>query len=148
MKQWLENLAVITATFWIGGLWVVGFVAYELFKMIPEAQLAGNIAGQLFKMMAYVGMASSIYLLIQRVYQYGTNALKQGFFWLILLMLILILVSHLGINPLLEKFKLEAMPKDVMESIFADRFSTWHGISSIAYLLECVLGVFAILKIR
>jgi hypothetical protein len=148
MKQWLENLAVITATFWIGGLWVVGFVAYELFKMIPEAQLAGNIAGQLFKMMAYVGMVSSIYLLIQRVYQYGTNALKQGFFWFILLMLILILVSHLGINPLLEKFKLEAMPKDVMESVFADRFSTWHGISSIAYLLECFLGIFAILKIR
>lgn len=148
MKQWLENLAVITATFWIGGLWVVGFVAYELFKMIPEAQLAGNIAGQLFKMIAYVGMVSSIYLLIQRVYQYGTNALKQGFFWFILLMLILILVSHLGINPLLEKFKLEAMPKDVMESVFADRFSTWHGISSIAYLLECFLGIFAILKIR
>lgn len=148
MKHWLENLAVITATFWIGGLWVLGIVAYELFKIIPEAQLAGNIAGQLFKMMAYVGMASSIYLLIQRVYQYGTNALKQGFFWLVLLMLILILVSHLGINPLVEKFKLEAMPKDVMESVFADRFSTWHGISNIAYLLECFLGVFAILKIR
>ena len=148
MKQWLENLAVITATFWIGGLWVVGIVAYELFKLIPEAQLAGNIAGQLFQMMAFVGMAASIFLLIQRVYQFGTNALKQGFFWLIVLMLILILISHLGINPLLEKFKLEAMPKDVMESVFADRFTTWHGISSIAYLLECFLGVFAILKIR
>ena len=148
MKQWLEKLAIITATFWIGGLWVVGIVAYELFKLIPEAQLAGNIAGQLFRMMAYVGMAASIYLLIQRVYQYGTNTLKQGFFWIILLMLLLILISHLGINPLLEKFKLEAMPKDVMESDFADRFATWHGISSIAYLLECFLGIFAILKIR
>jgi len=129
-------------------LWVVGIVAYELFKLIPEAQLAGNIAGELFRMMAYVGMAASIYLLIQRVYQYGTNALKQGFFWIILLMLLLILISHLGINPLLEKFKLEAMPKDVMESVFADRFATWHGISSVAYLLECFLGIFAILKIR
>jgi hypothetical protein len=148
MKQWLEKLAIITATFWIGGLWVVGIVAYELFKLIPEAQLAGNIAGQLFRIMAYVGMAASIYLLIQRVYQYGTNTLKQGFFWIILLMLLLILISHLGINPLLEKFKLEAMPKDVMESVFADRFATWHGISSIAYLLECFLGIFAILKIR
>ena len=148
MKQWLEKLAIITATFWIGGLWVVGIVAYELFKLIPEAQLAGNIAGQLFRMMAYVGMAASIYLLIQRVYQYGTNTLKQGFFWIILLMLLLILISHLGINPLLEKFKLEAMPKNVMESVFADRFATWHGISSIAYLLECFLGIFAILKIR
>ena len=148
MKQWLENLAIITATFWIGGLWVVGIVAYELFKLIPEAQIAGNIAGQLFRMMAYVGMAASIYLLIQRVYQYGTNALKQGFFWIILLMLLLILISHLGINPLLEKFKLEALPKDVMESVFADRFATWHGISSVAYLLECFLGIFAILKIR
>lgn len=148
MKQWLENLAIITATFWIGGLWVVGIVAYELFKLIPEAQLAGNIAGQLFRMIAYVGMAASIYLLIQRVYQYGTNALKQAFFWIIMFMLLLILISHLGINPLLEKFKLEALPKDVMESVFADRFATWHGISSIAYLLECFLGIFAILKIR
>ena len=129
-------------------MWVVGIVAYELFKLIPEAQLAGNIAGQLFQMMAYVGMVASIFLLIQRVYQFGTNALKQGFFWLILLMLVLILISHLGINPLLQKFKLEAMPKDAMESVFADRFATWHGISSIAYLLECFLGVFAILKIR
>ncbi len=148
MKQWLENLAMITATLWIGGLWAVGIVAYELFKLIPEAQLAGHIAGQLFQMMAYVGMGSSIFLLIQRVYQFGTNALKQGFFWLIVLMLALILISYLGINPLLEKFKLEAMPKDVMESVFADRFATWHGISSIAYLLECFLGIFAILKIR
>ena len=148
MKQWLEKLAIITATFWIGGLWVVGIVAYELFKLIPEAQLAGNIAGQLFRMIAYVGMAASIYLLIQRVYQYGTNALKQAFFWIIMFMLLLILISHLGINPLLEKFKLEAMPKDVMESVFADRFATWHGISSVAYLLECFLGIFAILKIR
>ena len=30
MKQWLENLAIITATFWIGGLWVVGIVAYVI----------------------------------------------------------------------------------------------------------------------
>jgi len=148
MKQWLENLAIISATFWIGGLWVIGIVAYELFKLIPEAQLAGNIAGQLFRMIAYVGMVASIYLLIQRIYQYGTNALKQGFFWIIVFMLVLILISHLGINPLLEKFKFDAMPKDVMESVFADRFVTWHGISSIAYLLECLLGVFAILKIR
>ncbi|MSQ80930.1 MAG: DUF4149 domain-containing protein [Candidatus Methylopumilus sp.] len=148
MKQWLENFAVIIATFWIGGLWVIGIVAYELFKIIPDAQLAGNVAGLLFKMMSYVGMASSIYLLVQRVYQNGTNALKQGFFWLVVLMLILILIGHLGIDPLLERFKLEALPKDVMESVFADRFSTWHGIASIAYLLECFLGVFAILKIR
>lgn len=148
MKQWLENFAVIIATFWIGGLWVIGIVAYELFKTIPDAQLAGNVAGLLFKMMSYVGMASSIYLLVQRVYQNGTNALKQGFFWLVVLMLILILIGHLGIDPLLERFKLEALPKDVMESVFADRFSTWHGIASIAYLLECFLGVFAILKIR
>lgn len=148
MKSWLENLAVITATFWIGGLWTVGVVAYSLFKIIPEAQLAGNIAGQLFQIMAYVGMTSSIFILMQRVYQYGTQALKQGFFWLIVFMLILILISHLGISPLLEKFKLDAMPKDVMESVFADRFATWHGISSIAYLIECFLGIFAILKMR
>jgi hypothetical protein len=35
-----------------------------------------------------------------------------------------------------------------MESVFSDRYRTWHGIASMAYLLECVLGIFLVLKIR
>jgi hypothetical protein len=40
------------------------------------------------------------------------------------------------------------MPSDVMQSVFADRFKTWHGVASIAYLLQCLLGFVVVLKAR
>ena len=27
-----------------------------------------------------------------------------------------------------------------MESVFRDRFATWHGVASVIYLIECALG--------
>ena len=63
-------------------------------------------------------------------------------------MLLIILISYFGINPFLEALKIQALPKEVMESVFADRFSAWHGIMSIAYLIECLLGIILLLKIR
>ena len=41
-----------------------------------------------------------------------------------------------------------AMPADVMHSVFADRFRTWHGVASIAYLIESLLGLVLVLKAR
>ncbi len=35
----------------------------------------------------------------------------------------------------------QALPAEVMESVFRDRFATWHGIASVLYLIECLLGV-------
>ena len=40
------------------------------------------------------------------------------------------------------------MPKDVMESLFRDRFATWHGISSVVYLIESLLGLALVSKQR
>ena len=28
-----------------------------------------------------------------------------------------------------------------MESVFRDRFSTWHGVASVLYVIESVLGL-------
>ncbi|MFA6041101.1 MAG: DUF4149 domain-containing protein, partial [Methylophilus sp.] len=33
-------------------------------------------------------------------------------------------------------------------SVFASRFSTWHGVASMAYLLECLLGLVLVFKVR
>jgi hypothetical protein len=39
-----------------------------------------------------------------------------------------------------------AMPKDVMASLFRDRFQTWHGISSAVYLIQSLLGLALVAK--
>lgn len=149
MHAWSDKLALIVLTAWVGALWTVGYlVAPTLFNTLENRQLAGVLAGKMFTLVAYVGIGAAFYLMIHRLVRYGTGALRQGFFWIVLVMLLLVLAGHFGIQPLLVSLKAQAMPADVMQSIFADRFRTWHGVSSIAYLLESLLGLMLVLKAR
>ena len=58
------------------------------------------------------------------------------------------MINFFGIHSVLETLKIEALSKEVMESVFSERYRTWHGIASIAYLLECFLGIILVLKVR
>ncbi|HAF01483.1 MAG TPA: DUF4149 domain-containing protein [Methylophilaceae bacterium] len=144
----LRRFTLIIITLWVGGLWMTGLSAYILFNTLQDRQLAGNIAGHLFTVLSYIGMVSAFYLLIQRLLEFGTNALKQQYFWAVLVMLLLVLAGHFGIQPLLAQMKTDALPNDVMHSVFANRFNTWHGVASIAYVIECLLGFVLVLKVR
>jgi hypothetical protein len=146
--RWSDKLALIMITLWVGALWAIGAAAYVLFQSLPSTQLAGMLAGKLFTYVAYLGLIAGFYLVIQRLFLFGANALKQGFFWAVLAMLLLTIAGHFGIQPLLGQLKSAAMPSDVMQSVFADRFKTWHGVASIAYLLQCLLGFVVVLKAR
>jgi predicted cobalt transporter CbtA len=149
MHAWSDKLALIVVTAWVGALWTVGYlVAPTLFNALENRQLAGMLAGKMFTLVAYVGIGAAFYLMIHRLVRYGTGALRQGVFWIVLVMLLLVLAGHFGIQPVLASLKAQALPTDVMQSIFADRFRTWHGVSSIAYLVESVLGLMLVLKAR
>ncbi len=142
------RLSLIIITLWVGALWMSGISAYVLFDSLQDKQMAGMLAGKLFGVVSYIGLGSAFYLLIHRVLQYGTAALKQGFFWAVLVMLLLVLAGHFGIQPILEGLKAQALPADVMQTVFADRFRNWHGIASMAYIFECLLALVLVLKAR
>lgn len=142
------RLSLILVALWAGALWLSGLNAYLLFERLQDTQMAGMLAGQLFTAVSYIGMVSGTYLLIFRIFQFGTSVLKQGFFWAVMVMLLLVLAGHFGIQPILESLKNQALPSDVMQSVFADRFRTWHGVASIAYVIECLLAVVMVLKAR
>jgi hypothetical protein len=142
------RLSLIIVTLWAGALWMTGISAYVLFDSLQDKQVAGMLAGKLFTVVSYIGMLSAFYLLIHRLVQDGTIALKQAFFWAVFLMLLLVLAGHFGIQPILEGLKAQALPADVMQSVFADRFRNWHGVASIAYVIECVLAIVMVLKAR
>lgn len=144
----LSRINLIVITLWVGALWTTGLAAYVLFDTLQDKQLAGSLAGKLFTIVSYIGVVSAFYLLIQRLMDYGASALKQSFFWAVFVMLLLILVSHFGIQPILTHLKTSAMPNDVMQSVFANRFKTWHGVASVAYLTQCLLGFVLVLKVR
>lgn len=143
-----HRIALIIVTLWVGALWMTGVTAYMLFDIMHDKQLAGGLAGKLFTLVSYIGMVSAFYLLIHRLYEYGTGALKQAFFWAVLVMLLLVFAGHFGIQPIIAQLKADALPNDVMQSVFAERFRNWHGVASIAYLVECLLGFVLVLKVR
>jgi hypothetical protein len=144
----LARVNLIVITLWVGALWMTGLTAYVLFDTLQDKQLAGSLAGKLFSIVSYIGLASAFYLLIQRLLDFGTASLKQSYFWAIFFMLLLILASHFGIQPILAQLKMDALPNDVMQSVFASRFKTWHGVASVAYLVQCLLGFVLVLRVR
>ena len=142
MRRLADGLHAIALTLWIGGLWTIGLlVAPTLFYSLSDRVLAGSIAGKLFALVAYIGIGCAAYLLLFRLARFGTAGFKQIRFWIVLTMLALVLVGEFGVQPVLAAIKTQALPAEVMASVFRDRFATWHGVASVLYLIECLLGL-------
>ena len=145
MNKLPDILAQFAITLWAGGMWAIGYLAAPvLFDSLTDKIQAGALAGRMFAWIAYIGMASGAYLLVFRFTRFGAAAFKQGFLWLVLLMLLLTVAGHFGIRPIMVALKEQALPLDVMHSVFKDRFATWHGVSSVVYLVESLLGWFLV----
>ena len=142
-----DALQSIAVTLWIGGLWMVGLiVAPFLFHALTDRAQAGLLAGHLFTAMAYIGLGCGAYLLLHRLAIFGSHVLRQLLFWIVLLMVVLDAAGQFGVQPIMAGLKQQALPSEVMHSIFRDRFAAWHGVSSVLYLIECVLGLVVVLQ--
>lgn len=137
-----RHLATLSTALWVGGMWMLGYVVVPaLFKLLPDRQLAGMVAGQLFTLLAIIGIACALYLLLYQLQQFGRAALRRTTFRITLAMLLLVLVGQFGLQPILADLKVQALPLDVMNSPFAAQFKTWHAVSGILYLIQSMLGV-------
>ncbi|MFM9912179.1 MAG: DUF4149 domain-containing protein [Methylophilaceae bacterium] len=149
MQRVFDQFAWILLVAWIGALWATGWlVAPLIFNILTDKVLAGNLAGAMFTRLAYFGIIAAFMLLIHRLSVFGLQAFKQSYFWIIVAMLLLILAGQFGIQPILAHLKAQAGAVNVMQSVFADRFAHWHGIASVAYLIECMLGVALVFKAK
>lgn len=147
MKSFSDLLADWSVALWVGGLWAIGYLAAPtLFYHMEDRVLAGFLAGRMFTWIALVGLVCGGWLLVFRLMRFGGAAIKQGFFWITLVMLLLTLAQHFGIQPIMQQLKDQALPQDVMASLFKDRFAAWHGVSSVVYLIESLLGLALIVK--
>jgi hypothetical protein len=147
MKRYFDGLAVLMASAWVGGMWAVGYIAAPvIFLSLADKTAAGMLAGKLFAVTAYLGMSCAVYLLGLSYARVGKAVWRQRTFWIIVLMLLLTLLGHFGIQPLLAELKAQALPLYVMDSAYADRFRFWHGAASIIYLLQSLLGAVLLIK--
>lgn len=146
MRRLSEALYLTAITLWVGGMWAIGYVAAPvLFTSLGDRQLAGAVAGRLFALIGWIGLASAAYLMIFMAARRGAQVFRSAIFWLVLLMALLVAASQFGIQPLMAQLKAAALPREVMESVMRDRFAAWHGISSILYLVQSLLGLWLVI---
>ncbi len=148
MKKLTGALETLAVTFWVGGLWMTALLVQILFSTLADRTLAGQIAGHFFTAVSYAGMGCGLYLVLYRLSRFGGGAWKQLFFWFTLLLAGLVVAGHFGIQPVLQGLKAQVFPLDVMQSMVRDDFVKWHGISSLVYLAECLLGLALVLLHR
>ncbi|GAB4177984.1 MAG: DUF4149 domain-containing protein [Rhodocyclaceae bacterium] len=142
MRRISEALYAIAIALWVGGLWAIGYLAAPaLFRALSDRALAGDLAGRLFALIAWVGIVCAVYLILFLITRKGWRAFACAPFWLVVAMLAMTLAGQFGIQPLLAQLKADAFPREVMESVLRSRFAVWHGVASVLYLVESVAGL-------
>ncbi len=139
----LVNIQRIILTLWIGGLWAVGYlVAPVLFHYLQSPQLAGQIAGELFTLMSWFGLASALILTV--IYSYLAQAKWR--FLVLFLMAVLIAINLLYLTPEIAGLRSVAGGAIEKGTEVYNRFAMLHGIASGLYLLVSLLGLLLVIR--
>lgn len=136
---WLAGAERILLTLWVGGLWIVGYVvAPTLFASLDDRQLAGQLAGRLFHFMGYLGLVVGVLLLISVWRRAGRDWSREWRLWVLLAMLLLVAVGSFVLQPMMQELKLLGIAEG---SAQATRFGRLHGVSSLLYMANSLLGL-------
>ncbi|MDR1349356.1 MAG: DUF4149 domain-containing protein [Zoogloeaceae bacterium] len=139
----------LVLTAWAGMLWSIGYLVVPVLFYTQERMRAGEIAGHLFTVSGWTGLALGGYLLAALLSRQGlAGSLRTLAFWLTALMLILTAVSLFGIQPFMQHLKESALPLDVTRSALRERFAAWHGVASSLYLLQSLLALALTLRVN
>lgn len=125
----------ILLTLWVGGLWAIGYIAAPtLFAVLDDRQLAGMLAGQMFHIISYIGLVCGVLLLTSVLKRKGI----QWRAWVLIVMLALVATGEFVLQPMMESLKLQGL---IEGSEAKQRFGMLHGIASMIYLVESLLGL-------
>lgn len=143
---------VLIATFWAGSLWTVGYlVAPTLFATLSDSMLAGTIAGKLFRIEAWISVVSSLalILLVRVNSDDGSAKMRKHVTWLASGMLVCTLIGFFALQPFMSALRdAAALAGGVMDPEAKTRFGLLHGASSTFYLVQSLLAIALVLKIR
>lgn len=141
------RLRLLIATLWAGSLWTIGyFVAPTLFATLSDRVLAGTIAGNLFRVEAWLSLACAIVLVVALLSSNIDHLGKSRLLRLIAAMAICTVIGYFALHPFMASLRAASGSAGVMASDAKLQFGLFHGASSLFYLIESLLGVALVLK--
>lgn len=135
---------------WVGSLLTIGYaVAPVLFRTL-ERMTAGSVAAQLFRIEAILGVVCGVLLLALSNQQVRRGSSEyRRVRWIVAAMVVCVLVGYFALQPFMNALRVAAMDAgtDIANSPYASRFGMLHGVSSVFYLVESVLGLMLIWRL-
>lgn len=138
---WL-SLERLLLTLWVGGMLVVGYVVTPvLFSSLGDRMLAGGVAGRLFSYMSLIGLVCGALLLWVWWLRDGRAVVRDWRLWAVCAMLLIALIGEFGLAPRMQEIKQAAGAALVPGSELYRQFSRLHGLSSVLFLVNSLLGL-------
>lgn len=135
---------------WVGSLLTIGYAVAPVLFTSLDRTTAGAVAAQLFRIEGVLGAVCGILLLglANVVIRRGGNAYRR-LRWLVAGMLVCVLVGYFALQPFMNAMRIAAVEAgtDVGHSAYAARFGMLHGVSSLFYLIESLLGLVLVWKL-
>ena len=128
----------ILLTLWVGGLWFAGYVVAPVLFQILDKKTAGMVAGQVFTITSYIGIVCAGLLLMSLLIDSSVERLKNFRLWVLAVMLLFILVGQFVLSPMMVELKQAGLSSNAEA---AGTFARLHGISSILFLSNSILGL-------
>ncbi|MCG6969976.1 MAG: DUF4149 domain-containing protein [Gammaproteobacteria bacterium] len=133
--SFLSAIERVLTTAWVGGLWAIGYIAAPtLFAVLDERKLAGQLAGEMFHIINWLGLICGALLLLIVLKRYG----RVWQLWVVLVMLVFVANNEFVLQPMMAELKIQGL---VDGSAAKSRFGILHGLSSAAYMLISILGL-------
>jgi Domain of unknown function (DUF4149) len=133
-------------TLWVGGLLSIGYLAVPiLFHSLDDRRLAGELAGHMFSVMNVIGFVCGGTLLLSSLIAVKGGWLKARRVQVLLAMLTIVAVGAFVMQPMMQELKAAGL---VEGSEAAAQFGKLHGISSMLYLVNSLLGIYLVIQAR
>jgi hypothetical protein len=139
---YLQAVERTLLTFWVGGLWTSGFVvAPLLFAELDDRALAGTLAGSIFGVMAFAGLACGACLLLIFWLLRDRRRFIAWPTFVIVTMLVLTACGEFVLAPWIAELRVAGLTGSA-------RFAQAHGLASAVFLVNCVLGLVLVSSAR
>lgn len=134
----------LLAMLWVGSQLTIGYVVAPVLFASLDRTTAGSIAAQLFRIEGIVGVVIGVMLLALSNVLSRRGAIDyRRLRWLLAGMLVCVLIGYFALQPFMNALRVAAMNAgtDIGNSPYASRFGMLHGVSSVFYLIESLLGI-------
>lgn len=104
--SFLSAIERVLTTAWVGGLWAIGYIAAPtLFAVLDERKLAGQLAGEMFHIINWLGLICGALLLLIVLKRYG----RVWQLWVVLVMLVFVANNEFVLQPMMAELKIQGL---------------------------------------